>query len=55
MALHAMLDGRPADDMALLVARTRALDADSVAIWDLPDDPVVVGRIRAQLSDQLRA
>ncbi|WSQ13280.1 SpoIIE family protein phosphatase [Streptomyces sp. NBC_01231] len=53
--LHAMLDGQPADDIALLVARTRALDAGSVAIWDLPDDPVVVGQARAQISDQLRA
>jgi PAS domain S-box-containing protein len=53
--LHAMLDGQPADDIALLVARTRALDTGSVAIWDLPDDPAVVGDARAQVSGRLRS
>ncbi len=53
--LHAMLDGQPADDVALLVARTRTLDTKSVAIWDLPDDPAVVGHARAQISDRLRS
>jgi hypothetical protein len=52
--LRAMLDRQPADDIALLVARTQALDTGSVAIWDLPDDPAVVGHARAQVSDQLR-
>ena len=31
--------GSPPDDVALLLARTRALGADHVAAWDLPADP----------------
>ena len=31
------------DDIALLVARTHALDPDRVATWDLPADPALVG------------
>ncbi|MFD4605904.1 SpoIIE family protein phosphatase [Streptomyces sp. NPDC058464] len=53
--LDALLPGRPADDVALLVARTRALDADHVATLDLPSDPVVVSEARAFASDLLAA
>ncbi len=41
-----MLDGEPTDDIALLVARTRALDTAHVASWDIPDDPTAVAHAR---------
>lgn len=53
--LHALLPSRPADDVALLVARTRALDADHVATLDLASDPAVVSDARAFASDLLVA
>ncbi|MFJ9151691.1 SpoIIE family protein phosphatase [Streptomyces sp. NPDC102270] len=53
--LSALLPGRPSDDVALLVAQTAALDAHHVATWDLPSDPSVVAKARAQASDQLTA
>ncbi|MGW1785842.1 ATP-binding SpoIIE family protein phosphatase [Streptomyces sp. NPDC002143] len=53
--LHALLPSRPTDDVALLVARTRALDADHVATLDLPSDPAVVSEARAFASDLLAA
>ncbi|GHH84550.1 hypothetical protein GCM10018793_49240 [Streptomyces sulfonofaciens] len=46
---------RRTDDIALLVACTRALDADHVATWDLPADPAVVSRARTLVSDRLDA
>jgi anti-sigma regulatory factor (Ser/Thr protein kinase) len=48
-----MLAERPADDVALLVARTETLQSDRVATWDLPADPAVVGDTRKQVSTQL--
>ncbi|WP_405729034.1 SpoIIE family protein phosphatase [Streptomyces sp. NBC_00028] len=53
--LSALLPPYPCDDVALLVARTRALDADHVATWDLPSDPAVVSAARAHASDRLAA
>ncbi|MFF0042722.1 SpoIIE family protein phosphatase [Streptomyces mirabilis] len=53
--LSTLLPSRPADDVALLVARTRALDADHVATWDLPCDPAVVSEARVHAGDQLAA
>ncbi|MET7456503.1 SpoIIE family protein phosphatase [Streptomyces sp. NPDC005574] len=44
--LAATLPRRPADDVALLVARTRALDADRVAAWDVAPDPAAVATAR---------
>ncbi|MEW2400638.1 SpoIIE family protein phosphatase [Streptomyces sp. NPDC046862] len=44
--LGSMLPGRPMDDIALLVACTRALDADHVATWDVPADPAMVAEAR---------
>ncbi|MEU9454790.1 SpoIIE family protein phosphatase [Streptomyces sp. NPDC048277] len=44
---------RPRDDVALLLARTRTLDADRVASWDLPADPAVVARARESAERQL--
>ncbi|MEV0220145.1 SpoIIE family protein phosphatase [Streptomyces sp. NPDC050704] len=46
---------RPRDDIALLVARTRALGPGQVAQWELPSDPAVVARARAEVTRQLAA
>ncbi|MFF7126148.1 SpoIIE family protein phosphatase [Streptomyces sp. NPDC008240] len=47
--------GALTDDAALLLARTHPLDAENVAEWPLPEDPVAAGRarelVRAQLTD----
>ncbi|WP_435225057.1 SpoIIE family protein phosphatase [Streptomyces sp. Tue6028] len=51
--LKALLPERPADDVALLLARTRALDADQVAVWDLPSDPAVVATARQRVGERL--
>ncbi|MFI6933769.1 SpoIIE family protein phosphatase [Streptomyces sp. NPDC050287] len=51
--LAATLPGRPVDDVALLVACTRALDADRVATWTVPPDPAVVAQTRKNAVDQL--
>ncbi|MFI8367730.1 SpoIIE family protein phosphatase [Streptomyces sp. NPDC085466] len=53
--LAALLPDRPADDVALLVARTRALDPDHVATMDLPPDPAAVSGARRFASDVLTA
>ncbi|MFF9127100.1 SpoIIE family protein phosphatase [Streptomyces sp. NPDC014889] len=44
--LEALLPARPKDDVALLIARTRALPCDRVAEWDVPPDPAAVARVR---------
>ncbi|WP_131747640.1 SpoIIE family protein phosphatase [Frankia sp. Cppng1_Ct_nod] len=49
----AMLPAHPADDVALLVARTRALDPQRYACWDVPADPAVVPCMRAAVTRQL--
>ncbi len=51
--LKAVLPDRPADDVALLVARTHALDGDRVATWDLPADPAIVADARKQAVTRL--
>ena len=51
--LDALLPRLPDDDVALLVARTRALDSSRVAAWDLPADPAVVSRIRSDVTARL--
>jgi anti-sigma regulatory factor (Ser/Thr protein kinase) len=53
--IGSLLPERPSDDVALLVARTRALHADQVATWGLPVDPEVVADARAQATRQLAA
>jgi len=50
---EALLPARPADDVALLVARTHRLAPDRVAEWDVPDDPSAVGPLRDACSRQL--
>ncbi|MGW1030410.1 SpoIIE family protein phosphatase [Streptomyces sp. NPDC002577] len=51
--LDALLPARQSDDIALIVARTRALDADSIAEWDVPSDPAAVADVRASVVRQL--
>ena len=53
--LKTMLPDRPADDVALLVARTHALDGDRVATWHLPADPAIVADTRRQVAIRLTA
>ncbi|MFK4599943.1 ATP-binding SpoIIE family protein phosphatase [Streptomyces pristinaespiralis] len=53
--LAALLPSRPADDVALVVARTRALDPGHVAVMDLPSDPAAVSGARRFASDVLTA
>jgi PAS domain S-box-containing protein len=54
--LHALLPaGGAADDVALLLARTRGLPASQVATWDIPADPSLVSPVRKQALDQLAA
>ncbi|MEU3557907.1 ATP-binding SpoIIE family protein phosphatase [Streptomyces fragilis] len=42
-----------ADDVALLLARTRVLPSSKVATWDIPADPALVAAIRKQSVKQL--
>jgi PAS domain S-box-containing protein len=44
-----------ADDIVVLLARTRALGADRVRTWELPCDPAVVARARREATDQMTA
>lgn len=47
--------GTSADDTALLLVRTRELDAERVADWELRAEPVSVGRARELATGQLEA
>ncbi|WP_416530320.1 SpoIIE family protein phosphatase [Streptomyces coelicoflavus] len=52
--LHTLLPaGSAADDVALLLARTRGLPAGQVATWDIPADPSLVAPVRKQVLDRL--
>jgi serine phosphatase RsbU (regulator of sigma subunit)/PAS domain-containing protein/anti-sigma regulatory factor (Ser/Thr protein kinase) len=51
--LDALLPARPDDDVALIVARTRALPEDRIAAWDVAPDPAMVGEIRRLAMDRL--
>ncbi|MCT9075715.1 SpoIIE family protein phosphatase [Streptomyces fulvoviolaceus] len=53
--LKAVLPEEPGDDVALLLARTRALGADRVATWDVPPDPAHVAATRQAATEQLTA
>ncbi|MER5223666.1 SpoIIE family protein phosphatase [Streptomyces flaveus] len=50
-----LLPQRPADDVALLLARTRTLDASQVATWDVPADPSAVAQTRKDAVAQIEA
>ncbi|MFD8410285.1 SpoIIE family protein phosphatase [Streptomyces sp. NPDC059650] len=45
--IDAVAPEHPADDIALLVARTHTMPPDRIATWDLPADPARVGEVRA--------
>ncbi|MDW4910580.1 SpoIIE family protein phosphatase [Streptomyces sp. ADMS] len=51
--LSALLPTYPNDDIALVLARTRALDAGHVRVWDLPADFEVVAEARRRAVTQL--
>ncbi|MFF5805167.1 SpoIIE family protein phosphatase [Streptomyces sp. NPDC012746] len=51
--IDAMAPEHPADDIALLVARTRTLPADRLATWDVAADPALVAGVRAAATRQL--
>ncbi|MFG2604608.1 SpoIIE family protein phosphatase [Streptomyces sp. NPDC048514] len=53
--LTELLTHRPDDDIALLVARTRALHEDRVASWELANEPTVVSIARHYATEQLSA
>ncbi len=53
--LDGLLPSHPNDDAALLIARTHGLDDSQVVSWELPAEPAVVARSRAQTGDQLAA
>ncbi|WP_225849041.1 SpoIIE family protein phosphatase [Streptomyces sp. HPF1205] len=48
--VRALPPERAADDVALLIARTRALDGDHVVTWDVPCDPSAVAAARGNVS-----
>ncbi|MFG2340667.1 SpoIIE family protein phosphatase [Streptomyces yangpuensis] len=51
--LDAMLFPVPSDDIALLIADTRRLEADRIAEWEVPGEPSAVSRVRNAGSAQL--
>ncbi|MGW1376145.1 SpoIIE family protein phosphatase [Streptomyces sp. NPDC002446] len=51
--LRTVVPDHPADDVALLVARTHALDPHRIATWTLTADPSLVSGIRAAVTRQL--
>ncbi|MGC9537388.1 SpoIIE family protein phosphatase [Streptomyces sp. UG1] len=51
--LEALRTESQADDIALLIARTRTLDQDHVASWDITADPAVVAHARKHATDCL--
>ncbi|WP_425246210.1 SpoIIE family protein phosphatase [Streptomyces sp. NEAU-NA10] len=53
--LKAVLPEEPSDDVALLLARTRALGAEQVATWDVTPDPAHVAATRQAATEQLAA
>ncbi|MEU6811820.1 SpoIIE family protein phosphatase [Streptomyces sp. NPDC046831] len=53
LLVRSLLPAQPQDDVALLLARNLALDADRVATWDLPSEPAAVGDARAAVLGRL--
>ncbi len=51
--LDALLPAHQRDDIALLIARTRVLPADRIAVWEVPSDPSAVAGIRKGVTRQL--
>ncbi|WP_406439655.1 SpoIIE family protein phosphatase [Streptomyces sp. NBC_01613] len=53
VVLESQLAAKPSDDVALIVARTRALAADRIADWQVPNDPAAVAEVRAAVTRRL--
>ncbi|MGV9500854.1 SpoIIE family protein phosphatase [Streptomyces sp. NPDC003642] len=53
--LKSVLPEEPGDDVALLLARTRALGTGEVATWDVAPDPAQVAAARQAATEQLTA
>jgi serine phosphatase RsbU (regulator of sigma subunit)/anti-sigma regulatory factor (Ser/Thr protein kinase) len=53
VVLDTVAPAHPCDDIALLVARTHALDPRRIATWQLPADPALVSEVRASATRQL--
>ncbi|MEU9236930.1 SpoIIE family protein phosphatase [Streptomyces subrutilus] len=53
--LAALLSPVPGDDIALLIADTRRLDADRIAEWEVPGEAAAVSRVRNAGAAQLAA
>ncbi|WP_053660200.1 SpoIIE family protein phosphatase [Streptomyces sp. MMG1121] len=53
VVLNTVAPNHPGDDIALLVARTHALDPGRIATWDLQADPALVSEVRARAMRQL--
>ncbi|MEV7014765.1 MULTISPECIES: SpoIIE family protein phosphatase [unclassified Streptomyces] len=51
--VEARRPAKAADDIALIVARTRALPAGRIAQWPVPSDPAAVGEVRAAVTRKL--
>ncbi|MPY62681.1 SpoIIE family protein phosphatase [Streptomyces spongiae] len=51
--LDTVAPAHPCDDIALLVARTHALDPRRIATWEMPADPARVPEVRAAATRQL--
>ncbi|MEU1407274.1 SpoIIE family protein phosphatase [Streptomyces sp. NPDC005728] len=53
--IRLLLPDHPHDDVAFLIARTRALPPDRVASWDVPADPRAVHEARTDTARRLAA
>ena len=53
--LSGLIEGRPQDDVALLLARTQALDAGRIAVWNVEPDPAAVAQTRKDIGERLSA
>jgi anti-sigma regulatory factor (Ser/Thr protein kinase) len=51
--IQTLLPSQPSDDVALLLARTCALDENRVASWDVAPDPAAVAGARDEVSRRL--
>ncbi|MDQ0963588.1 PAS domain S-box-containing protein [Streptomyces sp. B4I13] len=54
-AVHRLAPAPQPDDVALLLARTHALEAGYVVAWDVPADPAAVSEVRARATRQVAA
>ncbi|MFD7231982.1 SpoIIE family protein phosphatase [Streptomyces sp. NPDC059881] len=54
-AVYELVPSEPRDDAVLLLARTRALPADRVTVWSLPQNDSVVATARRLVEHQLGA